>query len=99
MMAEVSRGPGVCSEYKRLLGECQEALFSWQQRAALIARNAKLGQRTASELKRLHSNYRQAYAELERHEHACSACQYVSQISGLDFECMSTALNEYRRTA
>jgi hypothetical protein len=36
---------------------------------------------------------------LDRHEHSCPDCQYVSKIAGLDFECMSSALSSYRRSA
>ena len=98
-MTAVSRELGVCPEYQRLLNECQEALFSWQQRAALIARNTQVGPKATAEVRRLQSNYRRAYALLDRHEHACADCQYVSKISGLDFECMSSALDLTRRSA
>jgi len=99
MIAEVSRELGVCPEYQRLLSKCQEALFSWQQHAALISRNTRLGHRVTAELRRLQSNYKRTYALLERHEHGCPDCQYVSKIGGLDFESMSSALTLYRRSA
>ena len=95
----ISRELGVCPEYQKLLNECQKALVSWQQRAALIARNTRVGPRAAVELRQLQSNYKRAYTLLDRHEHRCADCQYVSKISGLDFECMSSALNLYRRSA
>jgi hypothetical protein len=99
MIAEASRELGVCPEYQSLLSRCQEALFSWQQHAALISRNARLGHGVTAELRRLESNYKQAYALLDRHEHECPDCQYVSKIGGLDFESMSSALTLYRRSA
>lgn len=98
MMAGL-RELGVCPEYQKLLNKCQEALTSWQQRAALITRNSQVGNKATVELRRLQSNYKRAYSLLDRHEHACPNCQYVSKIAGLDFECMTTALNTYRRSA
>lgn len=98
-MAGISTGRGVCPEYQRLLSICQEALSSWQQGAALISRNSGIGRKATLGLRRLESNYKRAYAQLDRHEHACPDCQYVSKIAGLDFECMSSALNLYRRSA
>lgn len=99
MTAEVSRERGVCPEYQRLLNKCRDALCSWQQHAALISRNTRMGQRVTAELRRLESNYKRAYAVLDRHEHGCPDCQYISKISGLDFESMSSALTFYRRSA
>jgi len=48
---------------------------------------------------RLQTNYARAYALLESHEHTCRTCQYVSKIGGLDFESMSSVLNQRRRSA
>lgn len=98
-MAAVSRELGICPEYRKLLTVCQEALASWQHRAALIGKNTNPGHKAASELRQLQSNYKRAYALLDDHEHTCPDCQYVSKIAGLDFECMSSALNQYRRSA
>ena len=95
----MSRELGVCPEYQRLLGQCQAALSSWQQRSAFIAKNSRVGNRATLELKRLQSSYKRAYALLDRHEQACPDCQYISKIAGLDFECMSSALDLYRRSA
>jgi hypothetical protein len=97
MTAEVSARSGVCLEYQRLLSSCQKSLASWQQQTALIARHAPVGHQAAAELKRLRNQYTRAYAALEDHEHVCPNCQFVSKISGLDFECMSSALDSYRR--
>lgn len=98
-MMAVSRELGVCPEYQRLLNQCQEALSSWQQRAAFIARNSRVGHKATAELKRLQSGYKRAYVLLDRHEHGCPDCQYVSKIAGLDFESMASALDLYRRSA
>ena len=98
-MMAISRELGVCPEYQKLLSQCQEALSSWQQRAAFIQRNSRVGHKGATELRRLQSSYKRAYVLLDRHEHACPDCQYVSKISGLDFECMSSALDQHRRSA
>ena len=97
-MTEASAGPGVCPEYQRLLSICQEALSSWQQRTTLISKNTRIGQKAAAELKHLQAYYRRTHALLDRHEHSCPDCQYVSKIAGLDFECMSSALDLYRRS-
>jgi len=98
-MIAISRELGVCPEYQNLLSKCQEALSCWQRRAALIARNTLVGPKAAAELRHLQSNYKRAYATLDRHEHECADCQYVSKISGLDFECLSSALDLSRRSA
>ena len=98
-MAAVSRELGICPEYRRLLANCQEALVTWQQRAALIAKNTHPGRKATVELRQLQSNYKRAYASLDRHERSCPDCQYISKIAGLDFECMSGALTQYRRSA
>lgn len=96
-MATVSRELGICPEYRKLLSMCQEALATWQQRAALIRKNAHPGHKAALELRRLQSDYKRVYALLDRHERTCPACQYVSKIAGLDFECLSSALDQYHR--
>jgi hypothetical protein len=90
---------GVCLEYQLLLARCQKALVSWQQRRTLLDRAAFAAESPAAALKHLQANYARAYARLENHEHSCQTCQYISKIGGLDFESMSSALDEYRRTA
>lgn len=98
MTAEVSVQSGVCLEYQRLLATCQLSLTLWQHQRALLAGHAIPSQRGAAELKRLRSQYARACAELESHEHVCPNCQFVSKIAGLDFECMSSALDWNRRS-
>ena len=83
-----------CPEYQLLLEKCRKALVSWQQRRSL-AGHAALTPGSA-ELKRLQENYARAYAVLDRHEHSCRTCQYISKIGGLDFDSMSNALSLYR---
>lgn len=99
MPTELFTRSGVCAEYQQLLANCQEALASLQQHAALLSRSAPVRHKAAAELKRLQSHYTRACASLEHHEHACPNCQYVAKIAGLDFESMSSALDCYRRSA
>ena len=98
MTAEVSARSGVCLEYQRLLTTCERSLASWQQQSALVARHGIASQTGTNELKRLKNQYSRACAELEVHEQMCPNCQFVSKIAGLDFECMSSALDSFRRS-
>jgi hypothetical protein len=99
MCAATAPQIGSCPEYQRLLESCQRALVGWQQQRTLAQRTSFAGHRASEELKRLQANYAQAYALLESHEQTCRICQYVSKIGGLDFESMSSALNEWRRAS
>jgi len=97
MIAATANQLGACPEYQLLLEKCQNALVSWQQRRTIIATASLAGKSAVVELRRLQSNYARAYALLDGHEHSCRTCQYISKIAGLDFDSMSSALNEYRR--
>jgi len=88
---------GTCSEYELLLERCQKALVSWQQRRSILANARLMGSSVPAELKRLQENYARAYAVLDGHEHSCPTCQYVSKMGGLDFDSMSSVLNQPRR--
>jgi hypothetical protein len=98
MIAATTPQLSVCPEYQLLLEKCQKALVSWQQRRSLIAQASLAGKSAAVELRRLQTNYARAYALLDGHEHSCRTCQYISKIGGLDFDSMSSALYQYRRT-
>ena len=96
MIAATSPQLGACPEYQLLLEKCQKALLSWQQRRTIIAHASLAGKNVVSELRRLQTNYTRAYALLDGHEHSCRTCQYISKISGVDFDSMSAALNRDR---
>ncbi len=95
--AAVAPRIGVCTEYQRLLGSCQRSLAAWQQRRTLADRDPLAKLRLRQELKHLQDDYARAYALLENHEHFCQACEYISKVSGLDFESMSSALSHHYR--
>ena len=95
--AAVAPRIGVCTEYQRLLGSCQRSLAAWQQRRTLADRDPLARLRSRQELKHLQDDYARAYALLENHEHFCQACEYISKVSGLDFESMSSALSHHYR--
>lgn len=99
MRSAVAPQTGVCPQYESLLDSCQKALVTWQQRRRLYEQASFAGSRASEELMRLQTNYARAYALLESHEHTCRTCQYVSKIGGLDFESMSSVLNQRRRSA
>jgi hypothetical protein len=98
MIAAIAPQLDVCPEYQLLLEKCQKALVSWQQRRSLVTQASLAGKSAVVELRRLQANYVRAYALLDGHEHSCRTCQYISKIGGLDFDSMSRALYQYRRT-
>lgn len=83
----------VCTEYQHLLQSCQRSLTALQQQRTLLERRSIHAQQLRMEVKRLQFEYERAYAVLEKHERHCQDCQYISKVSGLDFETMSSALN------
>ncbi len=61
----------VCSEYQKLLEECQSALGIWDDHRAEVS-NSRL--------------FARAYAVLQRHPQDCPLCQMVSTMEGRDSE-------------
>jgi hypothetical protein len=65
-----------CSDYERLLEECQNALVAWKDKREEFHRFGPLGRSTGDALQRLQAEYARAYKRLERHAKNCQACQF-----------------------
>lgn len=94
MSKELSVKTGVCTEYERLLKECQNASKIWNEQRAEIYWLRLRGKKVEDELRRLQAKYARAYSMLQKHTHDCALCQLVSMIEGLDSENCSDALPE-----
>jgi lipid II:glycine glycyltransferase (peptidoglycan interpeptide bridge formation enzyme) len=99
MMTATAPRLEVCPEYQLLLQQCQQTLAAWQHRYTLATRSRLAAKRAAAELQQLQSSYTSACSRLEIHERSCQTCQYISKIGGLDFESMSDALYQGRRSS
>jgi hypothetical protein len=73
-----------CSEYERLLEECQEALETWNQQRAEIYDSGLRGKRIDDELRRLQAKFARAYALLQNHAKNCMSCEFESRDEGSD---------------
>jgi len=94
MSEELSVRTAVCTEYERLLKECQSASNIWKEQRAEIYWLRLRGKKVEDELRRLQAKYARAYSMLQKHTHDCALCQLVSSIEGLDSENNSDALSE-----
>jgi hypothetical protein len=94
MSKELFVKTGVCTEYERLLKECQNASKIWNEQRAEIYSLRLRGKKVEDELRRLQAQYARAYSMLQKHTHDCALCQFVSGIEGLDSENNSDALSE-----
>lgn len=97
MSTEVPFKTAVCTDYERLLVTCKSTLDRWKKRREEVLTAGWRGDKIASELLRLQADYAKAYSRLERHEHECELCQFVSKIGGRDYASISTAALEKRR--
>ena|ERR1700739_2437765 len=70
-----------CSEYQRLLEECQGALKAWIERRSKTCRLRLIGKEEGDELLLLQAKYARAYALLQRHSHNCFRCSCDPQIA------------------
>lgn len=83
----------LCSEYERLLDDCQRALAAWDERCECI-RKANLSEEDADrELLRLQVRFATSYVILQRHAHFCERCKNSQRINE-DLQEM-VALNNY----
>ena len=85
----------VCSEYQRLLEECQSALEIWNEHRAEFCQFPFIGREAGDELLRLQAKYARAYTVLQNHERNCSLCQLASRMEGRDSENSSDTLADY----
>ena len=70
----------VCTEYQRLLDECQRALEIWNEHRAEVCQSHLSGKEAGDELLRLQAKYARAYTVLQRHAHTCSICQLCEEL-------------------
>jgi hypothetical protein len=94
MSKELSVKTAVCTEYERLLKECQNASNIWKEQRAEIYWLRLRGKKVEDELRRLQAKYARACSMLQKHTHDCALCQLVSSVEGLDSENNSDALSE-----
>ncbi len=94
MNHELSFKTGVCSEYERLLHECQDALEAWRRRRDDVAEEQLSGKEIGYELQKLQANYAKAYSTLHRHDKECELCQFVSKISEREYHSSSVSVSE-----
>jgi hypothetical protein len=94
MSKQLSVKTAVCTEYERLLKECQSASNIWNEQRAEIYWSRLRGKRVEDELRQLQAKYARAYSMLQKHTHDCALCQFVSRIEGLDSENNSDTLSE-----
>jgi hypothetical protein len=84
MRSELPFQTAFCTEYEKLLQECQkakEACAEWRaEMNSPLARN-QINFEVAGELLRLQASYAKAYSRLERHNRECDLCQFVTQVS------------------
>jgi hypothetical protein len=75
MSGQLSVETVVCSEYQRLLEECQKALENWNEHRAEIRGSRLIGKEAGDELIRLQAKYARAYTVLRKHAHDCLRCK------------------------
>ena len=73
----------ICSEYQKLLEECESALEIWDEHRAEVCESRLVGREAGDELLRLQAKYARAYTVLQRHERNCLLCQLMSGAEGL----------------
>jgi hypothetical protein len=94
MSKELSVKTVFCTEYERLLKECQRALKIWNEQRAENCRSRLDGKEAGDEVLRLQAKYARAYTVLQNHVHRCLRCQLVSRIEEHDSGSNSDALSE-----
>jgi hypothetical protein len=86
MSKQLSIKTTACSNYQRLLEECQGALEIWNKRRAETSQARANKMDEGDELLRLQANFARAYAVLEHHSHDCELCELISHIEECDSE-------------
>jgi hypothetical protein len=97
MSKQLSIKTTVCTDYQRLLEECQSALETWNKRRAEISQTRLIKADEGDELLRLQANFARAYAVLEHHSHDCELCELISHIEECDSENSWDALSDSTR--
>lgn len=83
-----------CSEYMRLLEECQNALKIWNERREEIYQSGLRAKKFDDELRQLQAKYASALTLAQKHAHDCPPCQFVLRIGEDDSENNSNNLSE-----
>jgi hypothetical protein len=99
MNKELSVKTAVCTEYEKLLEECQGALKNWNVRRAEIHHSGVRGKKTDDELRKLPAKYAKAYSLLLNHGHDCETCRWVSRMERRSSPHASDAAAERRLSA
>jgi hypothetical protein len=94
MSKQLSVKTMVCSEYQRLLDECQNALEIWDEHRVQICRSRLIINEAGDELVRLQVKFTRAYAVLQNHVHNCLRCQLLSRIGECNSENSSDGLSD-----
>jgi len=84
----------VCSQYQRLLEDCESALGIWDEHRAEVSVSRLVGREAGDELLRLQAKFARAYAVLQRHSQDCLLCQLASNMGGRDSENLSNVLSD-----
>lgn len=84
----------ICSEYQRLLEDCESALEIWDEHRAEVSVSRLAGREAGDELLRLQAKFARAYAVLQRHSQDCLLCQLASNMGGRDSENLSHVLSD-----
>ena len=69
-----------CSDYEKLLEECQSALVAWKARREQVATFGPQGKSAGDALQRLQAEYARAYNRLERHAKNCRVCHFREEL-------------------
>jgi hypothetical protein len=73
-----------CSDYERLLEECQSALVAWKTKREEFIHFGPRGRSAGDALQRLQAEYARAYNRLERHAKSCRSCHFREQFGRKD---------------
>jgi len=80
MNEELSFTDAFCSEYEKLLDDCQRALCAWSERSETARRSQSSGESVGRELLRLQARFAKSYAILQKHTHICNRCLAVANM-------------------
>jgi hypothetical protein len=70
----------VCTEYRRLLTESQQALGEFNAHLAGVLSSGGSGKEWDDELRKRQAKYAKAYRHLQNHARDCELCQFALRI-------------------
>jgi len=80
MSEELSLADSFCTDYERLLDECQQALSAWSARSEKIRQSRVTGESVGRELLRLQTQFAKCYTVLQKHTRTCERCLAFARI-------------------